>query len=147
MSVRHRRPTCRLLLAVLLVQILAGCAQAPGRDSEDSAGGAGRTAVVHAVTHLRAGLTEWSIQTSAHRVVPGKVTIAVTNAGGTVHDLFVRGRHGTWHTARLAPGKHAELTILAVPGETLKLWCSVMGHAAQGMRTTLRAARELGQAG
>ncbi|MGW0231230.1 hypothetical protein ACWDWO_23220 [Actinopolymorpha singaporensis] len=86
---------------------------------------------------VRVGLTEWTIVTSAAKVPAGRVTFQVTNAGGTEHDLVVRGRRGTRHTATLEPGEQARLTVRTEAGETLTLWCSEPGHKAQGMRTKL----------
>jgi uncharacterized cupredoxin-like copper-binding protein len=86
---------------------------------------------------VRVGLLEWSIPTSVSRVHPGKVTLIVTNTGGTQHDLVVQGRRGKWATRPLEPGDHARLVIHAAPSETLHLWCSEPGHRAQGMHTKL----------
>jgi hypothetical protein len=87
---------------------------------------------------IRVGLTEWTISTSSRTAPAGRDTLVVTNAGGTEHDLVVVGRSGTWETPDLDPGQQTRLTVRARPGETLKLWCSMPGHRAQGMHTTLR---------
>jgi hypothetical protein len=86
---------------------------------------------------LRVGLTEWTISTSSPSTPPGRVALVVTNAGGTEHDLVVRGRAGRWETPDLAPGQQSRLVVRARPGETLRLWCSMPGHRTQGMHTTL----------
>ena len=84
------------------------------------------------------GLVEWSVQLSDAVVRPGHVTLEVTNAGGTVHDLVVEGEAGRWETSDLDPGDAATLQVRARPGETMTLWCDVPGHRSQGMETTLR---------
>lgn len=94
-----------------------------------------------ATADLRVGLTEWTIVTSRPRVSPGRVTLVVTNTGATEHDLFVSGTWGRWHSPGLAPGKQDRMNVRAAPGEQLSLWCSVPGHDAQGMRTTVQVGR------
>ncbi len=120
-----------LLLWVGLLA-LAGCGPATSETTEPAA---------PAVSELRVGLTEWAINTSASTVRPGRVQLVVTNAGGTVHDLKVRGREGEWHTAELRPGAEEVLEVRASAGEVLELWCDVPGHRAQGMSTELRVAQ------
>jgi hypothetical protein len=86
---------------------------------------------------VRVGLTEWTIVASRSQVRPGRVSILVTNAGATVHDLVVRDRSGTWETPDLHPGEQVRLVVRAAPHDILQLWCSMPGHRAQGMHTTL----------
>ena len=121
-----------LLLSTLAVS-LSACT---GSDSGAGPGGAEPlTAMRHA--EVRVGLTEWTIATSRPSVAPGRITILVTNAGATVHDLVVRDSLGSWETPELRPGQQAGLVVRARAHETLDLWCSMPGHRAQGMRTTL----------
>lgn len=86
---------------------------------------------------VRVGLTEWTIAVSRSRVPSGRLGLLVTNTGATVHDLVVHDREGTWETAELSPGQQSGLVVRAGPHETLQLWCSMPGHRAQGMHTTL----------
>lgn len=88
-------------------------------------------------TAVRVGLTEWSIATSTSTVPAGELTLRVTNAGATEHDVLVRGHAGTRHSTHLGPGEQTSLTVRAEAGEVLTLWCSLPGHEASGMRTTL----------
>jgi hypothetical protein len=124
--------------------LLAGCAAGADEDAAlqgqaaaPSSGAAGPGASASDAEAVRVGLTEWSIAVAVPSVEPGKVTLLVTNAGGTEHDLFVEGRLGRWHTPDLDPGERTELTIRTKPGEQLRLWCSLPGHEAQGMHTVL----------
>ena len=126
----------RILLAVLvsvLLLLLVAC------------GGTSTSEPVSAATAspsdtLRVGLTEWTIVTSTAEVLPGRVTLTVTNTGATEHDLYVAGDAGQWETPDLRPGERDELTVTARPGERLHLWCDVPGHRAQGMHTELEVA-------
>ena len=96
---------------------------------------------------IRVGLSEWTISTSSATVPSGRVTLVVTNAGGTEHDLVVRGRAGTWETPDLDPGQQSRLTVRGRAGETLHMWCSMPGHRAQGMHTTLQVEGATGVTG
>jgi uncharacterized cupredoxin-like copper-binding protein len=86
---------------------------------------------------------EWSLWPSRHTVTGGRVIVQLWNRGQDAHDLRIRrvGGHGqmmgraqavavtnsgaisraTWH---LAPGRY-------------ELFCSMPGHLALGMHTTL----------
>lgn len=121
------------LAAVVCLAPACGAEEPEGGDSPTLAQGssAPRSADV------RVGLTEWTIALSRSRVTSGRLTLEVTNAGGTLHDLIVRGEDGQWHTDDLRPGEQQRLVVSAAPGETLELWCSEPGHATQGMRTSL----------
>lgn len=90
--------------------------------------------------HVRVGLTEWTVVTSATAVPAGRVRLTVTNTGATEHDLVVQGDAGRWHTPVLDPGDESTLVIRAEAGEQLSLWCDEPGHRAQGMQTALRVA-------
>ena len=89
---------------------------------------------------VRVGLTDWTIEIGGAGFPPGKVTIVVTNAGGTEHDLLIRGTHGVWGTPYLAPGETYEMDITTARGETLELECTVAGHRSAGMHTEARVA-------
>lgn len=129
----------------VLALVLAGCGCAGCDEDEHATGSTPVTArqaaqEASSARQVRVGLTEWTISTSASAVPAGRVTLVVTNAGGTEHDLVVRGRAGAWETPDLDPGQQSRLTVRARPGEVLKMWCSMPGHRAQGMHTTLRIA-------
>jgi NAD(P)-dependent dehydrogenase (short-subunit alcohol dehydrogenase family) len=123
----------RLAAAGALLTALAGCgAEAEPGDQEVAA-------QVSPGEHspVRVGLTEWTIVVSRSHVPAGRLHLVVTNAGATIHDLVVKDSRGTWETPDLAPGERTRLTVRAGPHETLQLWCSMPGHRAQGMHTTL----------
>lgn len=87
---------------------------------------------------LKVGLEEFRLQLSAGAVLPGPVTITVTNAGSVGHDLRVRqGDRELGRTELLQPGGRQVLTVQVSPGVTMRLDCTVAGHATQGMRAQL----------
>ncbi|HEY3529703.1 MAG TPA: hypothetical protein VGK78_11170 [Nocardioides sp.] len=124
----------RAATVLALVTVLTGC----GAEAETGGGELGtRPMSADHAAPVRVGLIEWTIVTSRSRVPAGRLTLVVTNAGTTVHDLVVRDGRGTWETPDLHPGQQTRLTVQAGPHETLQLWCSMPGHRAQGMHTTL----------
>jgi hypothetical protein len=132
-------PAWTSLCTIVLSAGLTGCSTATETASsaaDDVTGSRPATAA-----DLRVGLTEWTILTSRPRVSPGRVTLVVTNTGATAHDLFISGTWGRWHSPGLAPGERDRMDVRAAPGEQLSLWCSVPGHDAQGMRTTVQVGR------
>jgi hypothetical protein len=86
---------------------------------------------------IRVGLSEWTITLAPTTARAGRITLNVTNAGGTGHDLVVAGRDGSWATKELEPGQHTTLVVRGSAGERLHLWCSIPGHRLQGMDTHL----------
>lgn len=115
----------RALLMVLVV-MAGACATADVPPS-------GTASTKPPAAEIRIGLTEWSIHTGGAVATAGEVSLIVTNAGGTVHDLVVDGRQGTWRTPMIDPGGRTTVDIETVPGETLALECSVPGHHESGM--------------
>src|SRR6266849_547590 len=91
-------------------------------------GGGSTGATGPAVAHARVGLVEWEITTTAGALVAGQVTLEVTNAGTTVHDLRVRGQRADGHTARLGPGQTETISVDLTGERRVELWCTVPGH-------------------
>ncbi|HET7328187.1 MAG TPA: hypothetical protein VFJ14_12980 [Nocardioidaceae bacterium] len=111
--------------------VSSGSTATGGHDQHDATAGSAAPADV------RIGLTEWTIATSTSRVPAGELTMRVTNTGATEHDVLVQSRAGTRHSTHLDPGEQTYLTVHAEAGETLTLWCSLPGHEASGMHTTI----------
>ena len=120
--------------ALVLGPAFAGCAS----DEPVPAPSAASTAA--ATDRLRLGLTEWSIETGGARLIPGEVRVEVTNAGGASHDVVIHGEQGSWASPELDPGDTHVMSITAVAGEELELICTLVGHHAQGMHTTIAVA-------
>jgi hypothetical protein len=85
----------------------------------------------------RIGLIEWEVTSSAGALLDSRVTLVVTNAGSTAHDLRVRGDGVSARTPLLSPGQRATLTVDARGQRQLELWCGVAGHRAEGMHRTV----------
>jgi uncharacterized cupredoxin-like copper-binding protein len=83
--------------------------------------------------HARVGLVEWEVTSSVRALAAGPVTLQVTNAGTTAHDLRVRGRRADKQTVVLAPGQTATLQVDLTGERQVELWCTVAGHRAEGM--------------
>ena len=83
--------------------------------------------------------TEFKIALStATLAAPGKVTIDVKNAGKIQHDLAVQGPgvSASTKTPLINAGASAMLTVTLAAGK-YTLYCTVPGHRAAGMVTTL----------
>jgi hypothetical protein len=121
-------------MTTALMVLLSGCGM-----SDDADAGAAVLRPMPSGQHPqeRVGLTEWTIVVSSPRVRAGRLGFLVTNTGATVHDLVVHDAQGTWHSPDLDPGQQTWLVVRAAPRETLQLWCSMPGHRAQGMYTTI----------
>lgn len=84
---------------------------------------------------VKATEVEYKITLSTHKVHHGTVTFVVKNAGKIGHNLTVQGGK---HTATIAPGATAKLTVTLAKGSHT-LYCSVPGHRQLGMVTKLTA--------
>jgi len=72
---------------------------------------------------------------STTTVKHGTVTFAVKNTGvGLSHDFKINGKK----TPLLAPGKSATLTVTFAKAGSYPYSCTVPGHAAAGMKGTLK---------
>ena len=84
---------------------------------------------------------EWSLTTSRQTLNAGPARIQLYNAGEDAHDLRLRRVGGT-RSARIPETASLALSerSLTLRRGTWKLWCSLPGHRARGMRATLRVA-------
>ena len=101
-----------------------------GSESEAKGAGAAAQGVAVQVKEV-----EYKITLSTHKVKHGTVTFSVQNAGKIAHNLTIQGGK---HTANIAPGKSAKLTVTLKKG-AYTLYCSVPGHRQLGMVTKLTA--------
>lgn len=88
---------------------------------------------------------EWTVTLSRATVPAGRVAIQLRNAGEDDHDLRLRrldrrGRpRGPARQIPLThPGAMTEAVVYLAPGRW-RVWCTLDGHAAAGMRALLRA--------
>ena len=91
----------------------------------------GRSAAT--VTVTAGSPAEFKFKLSSSSVAAGSVTFKVTNKGKLSHDFSIGGRK----TALLSPGKSASLTVTLKSGSAAYK-CTVPGHAAAGMKGTLK---------
>jgi uncharacterized cupredoxin-like copper-binding protein len=77
---------------------------------------------------------EFKFTLTTKTVKHGKVTFRFTNKGKLQHDFKIAGKK----TPLVSPGKSASLTVTLKPGKYTYI-CTVPGHAAAGMKGTLRA--------
>ncbi len=123
----HRQRTAIVAAGVAVALALAGAAVAV------AAGGSAATATIKVTER------EYHIGLSVKTGKAGKVTFVVHNAGKIVHklDLAGAGLKTTVRVPSLAPGTTRRVTV-TLKGGTLSLWCPVPGHAALGMKTSLK---------
>lgn len=82
---------------------------------------------------------EYHITLSKKSIPAGTVKLTVKNTGHMAHALAVSGAGitGVKKLATIAPGKTRTLTV-KVAGGKLAVWCPLPGHAALGMKTSLK---------
>lgn len=125
----------RTALVVLpLVAALAGCgAQSPS-------GSVRPVSDTPASHRVRVGLTEWQVDVAPAKALAGRVTLVVTNAGATEHDLTVLSGERGWSLPTLDPGEQRHLVVRAKPGTPLQLTSKVPGQLHH-MVATIRVTR------
>ena len=101
--------------------------------------GAGASAVVASPSHsqattIKVTAKEFSFALSSKSAKAGAVTFVITNKGKLQHDFKIAGKK----TPLIAPGKSATLRVTLTKGPH-KYICTVIGHAAAGMKGTFRA--------
>jgi uncharacterized cupredoxin-like copper-binding protein len=83
---------------------------------------------------VHAELSEFAISLSASSVSSAG-TLMIHNNGTMPHDLVVRGTDLA--ASQIAPGESAELDLSGLEPGDYELYCTIPGHAASGMRTSL----------
>ena len=92
-----------------------------------------------ALSRVQVIADEWSLVLSRQRLGAGPALVELVNMGEDDHDLRLRSTAPHSRTLRIGtvfPGEVGELSARLAPG-TYRLWCSLPGHAADGMRATL----------
>jgi uncharacterized cupredoxin-like copper-binding protein len=82
---------------------------------------------------------EFNLALSRQRVKPGEAIVQLVNRGEDPHDLRLRrvGGRGGGSIAETLPGEVGEWSGRLRRGR-YRLWCTLEGHRAAGMRATLR---------
>lgn len=105
-------------------------------------------ALAAAISHGRAGAAttikvterEYRLTLSKRTAAAGTVTFTVHNVGHLKHALAVSGGglSGVKKLGAIAPGKTRTLTVKFTQDGTVSVWCPMPGHAALGMKTSLK---------
>jgi uncharacterized cupredoxin-like copper-binding protein len=124
---RNRRGLAFLIAGAVAALALAGAALATL-----TARSSGATATIKVTER------EYHIALSSKSVHAGKVTFVVHDAGRLSHRFDISGPGlSTKKTPLIAAGTTRSLAV-KLGGGTFHIWCSVAGHAALGMKTTLK---------
>jgi uncharacterized cupredoxin-like copper-binding protein len=116
----------RLVLAAVVTAVVAlACSTGA------LAGSASSTTA--AATSVKVTMKEFKFVFSKKSVPHGKVTFTLVNAGKLPHDLSIGGKK----SALIKPGKTGKLVVTLKKGN-LAYKCTVPGHAAAGMKGTLK---------
>jgi uncharacterized cupredoxin-like copper-binding protein len=120
-----------LFLLVALSAVLAWALPAGAEQ-----GAAAEQSAVHATTvTVTAGRpTEFHFKLSKLTVPKGLVIFKVTNSGAIVHDFKIAGKK----TPNITPGSTKTLRVTFLKAGKYPYLCTVTGHAAAGMKGTLR---------
>ena len=106
------------------------------------AGAAPAGAAAPPPARLQVAAKEFSLTLSRAKLKPGWAIVEFANYGEDPHDLRLRRIGGT--VTRSIPlvqaGDQRSLRLKLLPGR-YKLWCSLAGHAARGMRAQLIVSR------
>lgn len=114
-------------LALLLAAAIAGLAALPASAATDG------------LSFVQVVEKEYTLTLSRQSVRAGSVSLELVNFGMDNHDLVVKSVKAGSKPVKfklLDPRGRAERTLKLTPGR-YALWCSVSGHKAKGMRTTL----------
>jgi uncharacterized cupredoxin-like copper-binding protein len=91
-----------------------------------------RAAATVTVTAGKPGIFSFTLSTKT--VKHGAVTFNVKNAGALPHDFWINAKK----TKTLSPGKSTSLTVTFAKAGSYPYKCTIPGHAAAGMKGTLK---------
>ena len=128
----------------LLLIAVSGCSGAVSQTPTGSAAAA--PSATSAASVSSSGVTnatpiterDFKIDTPDITVTGESVSLAVTNAGPTVHDLTIRDAAGSVlaETKDLKPGTSETVTV-KLPAGTYTIFCALPGHESLGLKGTL----------
>jgi glucose/arabinose dehydrogenase len=87
---------------------------------------------------VNVSLVDFRIRLSRTTIATARVTFKVTNKGSVGHDLVLAGRG---RTRILRKGQSQTITVSLANNRIYRLYCSVPGHVALGMTTTIRVGK------
>jgi len=87
------------------------------------------------VTTVKVTIKNFRFTLSKHSAVHGKVKFVVTNKDSTRHDFKIAGKK----TPLLGKNQSKPLTVTLAKGKKYTYICTVLGHAAAGMKGTFKA--------
>jgi hypothetical protein len=98
-----------------------------------------------APARLLVAADEWSLVLSRSTLAAGPAIVQFQNRGQDPHDLRLRAIGGAASRqpigiAEIRPSRLGDLQLRLSPGR-YRLWCSLPGHRAKGMRAVLRVRR------
>jgi uncharacterized cupredoxin-like copper-binding protein len=117
----------RLTLSLIVVVAASGVAALPAGASSNT------------FSFVQVVEKEFTLTPSRSSVRAGSVSLELINFGMDTHDLVVQSTKTGSKPIRfkqLDPKGRTERTLRLTPGR-YTLWCSIAGHKAKGMRTTL----------
>jgi len=123
-----RRQTALLAAGFAVALALAGAAVAAFQGRAAAAG-----------TTIKVTEREYHIGLSTTAPAAGTITFAIHNAGHITHafDVSGGGLKAIAKAGTIKPGATKNFTV-KLAGGTVKVWCPIPGHAALGMRATLK---------
>jgi glucose/arabinose dehydrogenase len=125
-------------MRLLLVAIAAGAAGVLASALQGAGGNAAAAPRHTSQARLTVTLVDFRIRLSRTVVQPGKVVLQVVNKGRVVHDIEFPGHGGS---RQLRPGQTQRVTVTFRKAGAYRYLCAVPGHAALGMKGTLRVGK------
>lgn len=121
-----------LMMLVLAALAAAGLAAGVFASGSAATTGATKPKPKLVISHVTVVASEFKFVLSKRTVPAGTVIFTVVNKGKISHNFFIAGKV----TPMLLPGKTAKLTVKLTKKGHYAYLCTVVGHAAAGMRGT-----------
>ena len=127
-----RAKSLRLAAAVAAAIAMAGAAEASAKPAADPP------------SRLLVTAREFSLTLSRQKVEPGPAIVQLYDFGEDPHDLALQrvGGPTVFTIPETLPGETGSLSLRLRKASRYRLWCSLPGHAEQGMTASLRTGRK-----
>jgi uncharacterized cupredoxin-like copper-binding protein len=131
-----------LLAPFAVAALIAGCGSSSSTSSSVTSSSAAAATSTSSATSAGGNVslveTEFKITPATPAVSKtGTITITVKNSGKFTHALAVQTPAGLVHTAHIAPGATATLTVNATKAGKYTFYCPIGQHRMLGMQGTL----------